>query len=300
MSALSIPTFNNRLAYTLFLALAAHALILLAVGFEMASKPSIAPSLEVTLAQRPDETDNPDADFLAQANQAGSGESTEIKKLANDSHISDDTTQRERQRTPSEAADMRADQSAQQGTSSETQTLLEQHYATLELVISERSQHSISAQSASASESGSQVYLPSEQLDMAALLAQIELRRENMAKAPKRRIISSLSTKSDSDAEYLDSWRRRIVDVGNIHYPKAADEQRLYGSVRMAVSITSDGKLQSIEILKPSGSLILDNAAVRIVKLAAPFPPFSQEMRESTDILEIIRTWKFEKTTQIY
>jgi protein TonB len=66
------------------------------------------------------------------------------------------------------------------------------------------------------------------------------------------------------------------------------------------VSIKPDGSLKSVEILKSSGYKTLDDAAIRIVRLAAPFQPFSVEMRKNTDILEIIRTWKFEKTTHLY
>lgn len=68
----------------------------------------------------------------------------------------------------------------------------------------------------------------------------------------------------------------------------------------MMVSVLPDGNVKEIRILHSSGNRILDDAAVRIVQLAAPFQKFPVEMRKNTDLLEIIRTWKFEKTSRIY
>jgi protein TonB len=61
------------------------------------------------------------------------------------------------------------------------------------------------------------------------------------------------------------------------------------------VSITPDGGLKEVRILDSSGFKVLDDAAIRIVRQAAPFAPFPEEMRQSTDVLEIIRTWQFRK-----
>jgi len=109
-----------------------------------------------------------------------------------------------------------------------------------------------------------------------------------------------MSTKSHQDAAYLDNWRKRIVSVGNIHYPTAANEQKIYGRVRLLIAMRADGKVKSIEILESSGKRILDSSAIKIIHLAAPFAPFSPQMRRNTDILEIIRTIEFEKRTLIY
>lgn len=102
------------------------------------------------------------------------------------------------------------------------------------------------------------------------------------------------------DAIYLDNWRRRIESVGNMNYPEEARRNNINGSLRLLVAISPDGSVVDIEILQSSGHSVLDNAAIRIVQMAAPFQPFTNEMRRTTDRLEIIRTWKFENRASVY
>jgi periplasmic protein TonB len=80
-----------------------------------------------------------------------------------------------------------------------------------------------------------------------------------------------------------------------MNYPEEARRDQLYGSLRLMVAITPDGTLKDVRILDSSGYKVLDDAAIRIVKQAAPFAPFPEEMRRNTDILEIIRTWQFRR-----
>ena len=114
-----------------------------------------------------------------------------------------------------------------------------------------------------------------------------------MPSAPEKYKISSASTKKSHDALYLDSWRRRIEAVGNINYPSEARIQRLYGNLRMLVALLPNGEVSEIQILQSSGHTVLDQAAIQIVNMAAPFDPFPEAMRAEADILEIIRTWRF-------
>ena len=81
--------------------------------------------------------------------------------------------------------------------------------------------------------------------------------------------------------------------MGNLNYPQQAREQQIYGSLRMLVALRPTGTVQEIRILQSSGQRVLDEAAIEIVRLAAPFEPFPEELRGSVDILEIIRTWRF-------
>ena len=92
---------------------------------------------------------------------------------------------------------------------------------------------------------------------------------------------------------YLEAWRQKVERVGNMNYPAAARDQKIYGQLRMTVSIKSDGSVESIEINKSSGAKVLDDAAINIVKLAAPYAAFPPEMKKNTDILGITRTWTF-------
>ena len=95
---------------------------------------------------------------------------------------------------------------------------------------------------------------------------------------------------------YFKAWRRKVERVGNLNYPDAARDRNLYGSLRLLVAIVPDGTLSDVRVLESSGHRILDDAALRIVRLAAPFAPFPPEMRRNTDVLEIVRTWQFRKS----
>jgi protein TonB len=93
-------------------------------------------------------------------------------------------------------------------------------------------------------------------------------------------------------ARYFEDWRARIEKVGNEHYPDAA-RGKIYGTLRMTVVIDHNGTLLDAIIEQSSGSIVLDNAARRIVKLSSPFPPFPPDMARDTDRLEITRSWIF-------
>jgi periplasmic protein TonB len=127
---------------------------------------------------------------------------------------------------------------------------------------------------------------------MDRLEAQIAKQQDEYQKRPKRRFIGARS-KEASDALYLEAWRQKVERVGNMNYPAAARDQKIYGQLRMTVSIKSDGSIENIEINKSSGSKVLDDAAINIVNLAAPYATFPPEMKKNTDILGITRTWTF-------
>ena len=112
---------------------------------------------------------------------------------------------------------------------------------------------------------------------------------------PRVRRVTSASPTTTETAYYFESWRRKVQRVGQLNYPEAARTARLYGSLRLLVAIAADGALVDARVLESSGHRVLDEAAVRIVRLAAPFAPFPPGMRRNTDVLEIVRTWQFRK-----
>jgi len=126
-----------------------------------------------------------------------------------------------------------------------------------------------------------------------SLQEQLNIARQAYDKRPRRYTISSASTKKSHDALYLDNWRRRIEAIGNINYPKEARREQIYGSLRLLVALLPNGEVKRIRVMKSSQHKVLDQAAIEIVELAAPFQPFPQAMRDEVDILEIIRTWHF-------
>ena len=108
--------------------------------------------------------------------------------------------------------------------------------------------------------------------------------------------VTGVSPATPELSYYFEGWRRKVERVGNLNYPDAARERSLYGSLRLLVAIAPDGALRDVRVLESSGHRILDDAALRIVRLAAPFAPFPPEMRRNTDVLEIVRTWQFRKS----
>jgi protein TonB len=129
-------------------------------------------------------------------------------------------------------------------------------------------------------------------LEIARLEAQISKDFNAYQKLPKRTFIGA-RTQEYRYAQYVEDWRVKVERIGNLNYPAQARQQKIFGQLRMTVSIRADGSVESVEVNKSSGKRILDAAAVRIVKLAAPYAPFPADMRKDTDILSIVRTWSF-------
>lgn len=129
-------------------------------------------------------------------------------------------------------------------------------------------------------------------LEAARLEAMISRTMDDYQKRPKRKFLGG-RTMEYRFAAYVESWRQKVEKVGNLNYPAAAKEQKLYGQLRMTVSIRADGSVEKIELNKSSGYKILDEAARRIVELAAPYSEFPPDIRRDTEILDIVRTWTF-------
>lgn len=277
-------TPRDRLSFTLFLALALHGALIVGLGFVWTLKSPGSPTIEVTLAQHSDSEAPTEADFIAQANQLGSGDAEEVKET-----------------TTTETTDFHA---------SEIHEVVSTALPALERTERRVDEARVTTVAAAKEQATTDPPVPEVPLEtaqtpyqryldlaseIASLEAQIDSQNQTEARGPRVRRLTSVSAKRAVDAYYLQSWRRKVEAVGNLNYPAAARRQQLYGSLRLLVSITADGDLKEVRVLDSSGHSVLDDAAVRIVRLAAPFAPFPPEMRKNTDVLEIIRTWQFRK-----
>ncbi|MBB1486694.1 energy transducer TonB [Oceanospirillum sediminis] len=130
-------------------------------------------------------------------------------------------------------------------------------------------------------------------VEIARLEAEQKALEEQYARRPKVRTLSTVTARATDDIFYLRQWQEKIERVGNLNYPEKVRTQKLSGRLRVLVSLNSDGTVREIQVLESSGHPLLDQAAIDIVQLSAPFAPFPLSMRERTDILEIIRTWQF-------
>jgi len=132
-------------------------------------------------------------------------------------------------------------------------------------------------------------------LEIERLEAQIRRERQAYQERPKRVFIGARATEYRF-AHYVENWRLRIERIGSLNYPEEARARRIYGSLQLTVAIKADGEVESVEINRSSGYRFLDQAAIRIVRLAAPFDRFPANIRGDTDILHITRTWTFTRT----
>ncbi|MCG7922755.1 MAG: energy transducer TonB [Candidatus Thiodiazotropha lotti] len=272
---ISTHNHNDMLGIGLFVATALHAFIILGITFKPfdPSKPEYQQqSLEVMVVRQPKQQPEEDeqADYLAQVAQSGGGEKRE----------------QEKPQTPEPPAPPQAAQTppALQQPVSQTQPLTteqSEQQAPVDSRIVERQPLPTASQ-----------LLNSKNMEIARLTAELERKSEAYAKLPKRKAISA-STKEYKYASYLDAWRRKVERIGNLNYPDQAKRGRLYGNLVLHVAVKADGSVDQIRVLHSSGHKILDDSAIRIVRLAAPFSPFPNEIRKETDILDITRTWQF-------
>ncbi len=271
-------TPKDRLSFTLFLAAALHAAIILGVGFSASLSMEQSPTIEVTLAQYSDPDAPEDADFIAQSNQLGSGTEAEILEL-----------------TTTQDADFQ-DNQLQQVITDPLPAVAPMTLERRELLTAISSpDDSVTTQDETPLEAVESPLLAANETydtlarEIASLEARIALERQALAKQPRIKRLTSVSTKTADEAAYLNMWRRKVERIGNANYPDSG----VFGDLRMLVVLNYDGQLRDIRILQSSGYKVLDEAALRIVRIAAPFQDFPVEMRKKYDQLEIIRTWKF-------
>lgn len=280
-------TTTDRLSFTLFLALALHGVVILGVTFNFVAAKLPRPSFEVTLAQQRSVKPPEQPDFHAQHDQLGSG-SLEEKALLT---------------TPIEAEfqDMEVRETGEP--LKINQVMQEPEEA--EPVTTTADQANEAAPDEPVLTPPAELYAPSDRINLervmeiASLQARLDQQIQTYAKRPRVKRLTSLSTVSSVDAFYLNSWRRKVERIGNLNYPEEARQRKIYGSLRLMVAILPDGSLKEVELLESSGQPVLDNAAINIVRLASPFAPFPDELRRTTDVLEIIRTWQFRKNSSL-
>jgi protein TonB len=283
---------NDRLGLMLFLATILHLLLILGVNFKFQDRSKDEhrqQSLEITIIQhpRPAPEEQEQADYLAQLSQTGGGEQTQKEKPSTEAILppSQPVAAPVQTKTPPQAVPE---------TTPVPQKPVITQAKSPRKVSSEKPKPVIDTQPLP---SAAQLFASKER-EIAHLTAELQRKSTNYAKLPRRKAISA-STKEYKYAAYLDAWRRKVERIGNLNYPDEAKRQRLYGNLILHVAVRKDGSVEQVRILHSSGHKLLDDAAVRIVRLAAPFSPFPKEIRDETDILDITRTWQFLRTNQL-
>lgn len=127
-----------------------------------------------------------------------------------------------------------------------------------------------------------------------------ELDRKNLARSKwQRHKKLTASTREYKYASYLDAWVKKVERIGNLNYPDEARRNKLFGNLILHVALLADGSVKEINVKKSSGYKLLDDAAIRIVRLSEPFAAFPPNIRQETDIIDIIRTWQFRNNNQL-
>lgn len=264
-----------------------HAIIIFGVSFKLPDLSNLAaqPPLEVTLVNAKTQARPQKADTLAQANLDGGG----------------NTDARRRARSPlpvpvedKRGAELAMAQKRVEQLEREAKQLMTQ--ARSKTTVPPRLEAQQPKEEPQVAPSAADIV--SRGMEIARLEAQIAREWENYQQRPRRRFIGARAQEFRF-ARYIEDWRAKVERVGELNYPQAARDQRIYGSMVVTVSIKSDGSLERVEINRPSGQRILDAAALRIVQLAAPFAPFPADIAKDTDILSITRTWIFTRSDQL-
>lgn len=142
------------------------------------------------------------------------------------------------------------------------------------------------------------VDLANRALAIARIEGEISRRMEEYNQRPRKKFIGA-RVEEYRFAQYVEDWRQKVERIGNLNYPAAARGQ-MYGSLILTVVIKSNGELERVEVNRSSGKKVLDQAAVRIVKMAAPYSDFPAAIRRDTDIIEITRTWSFTRQDELH
>lgn len=281
MSATAVSS-GDRLSFTIFVAIVLHAILIFGIAFT-APRIELPNVMEVTLAQHRSTTADKDADFLAQANQKGSG-SLDKAALITSPHQSRFHDSRIQEIQPEESRQAMA---ASEAKNRQVVT------TTAKSRRSHDNRNSSELRQEETEVRDAQLAMAWQSSEISSLEARLAAKKQAYAKRPKVRTVATISTKYDRDAAYVDAFRSRVEEIGNKNYPDEAKRRNMQGNVRLLVAILPSGRVKDITVLKSSGHSILDQAARQSVRLAEPFMPFPASIRKDTDILQVIRTWKF-------
>ncbi|MGZ8263939.1 MAG: energy transducer TonB [Burkholderiales bacterium] len=282
-----LHTLQVRMRGALALSVLLHLVIILGIGVKMPPKPDPVEdkkSLEVVLVNAKSKSAPVKADFRAQHNLDGGG----------------DTDEKRRAQTPLPAvreqksdADVklalrRVEQLEREARQLMTQAMPQQkpvETAPVQLKSAQTPEPEVKAQPSATD-------IMQRSFEIARLEGKIARDMEAHQQRPRRRFIGARAQEFRF-ARYIEDWRQKIQRVGDLNYPQAARDQQLHGSLLVTVAIRADGTVEQIEINRPSGHRELDAGARRIVELAGPFAAFPPDIAKDTDILHITRTWTF-------
>ena len=287
---------RDRLTGTLFFAALLHGILILGIGFRVPDPiPDTSHKLEVTLVRGASTTAPKDPQFWAQIDQQGAGESGPVERPRGDLPDSRAAMAHEGIPEGNEAVNERGG-----ATTTDPNTLrdVQASQAVRQVLISTSpTARSVdSAPQSAATPDGQRLRISRLMLEAtespSVLVPDPDTRTPTPGQpAPELRI--AVNTKSHVYAPYLYQWRLRIESVGNLNMPSEITQNGPFGDVTLEVAIRSDGKLDDVRVVATSGHRKLDEAALRILQLAAPFDPFTDPMKQQSERIRFIWKWRF-------
>jgi periplasmic protein TonB len=280
---MSAALHSRRTPDSLFMAVAVaiglHAAVIGLVHFEVLGlRPDSVPaSLDVILVEWATEEAPDEADFLAQATQRGGGDSPDLRRPAEFMPAGEEQPEPEPEPMVEDSPS------------------LEELASPAELVAIPEPDELLPVDPPSEEARTDAVdsrQLVQQSLAMARTAPDRYTERQDFPDRPRRKFISA-NTREHLYASYMRSWVAKVERVGNLNYPEQARRMNLAGSLVLSVDVLADGSVEQIRVLRSSGYDILDEAAVRIVRLSSPFSPLPEEITAEVDILTITRTWQF-------
>jgi len=275
-------TSTDRFGIMLFFAACVHAAFL-SLTFSFPSPgdvEKVLPPMEIILVHSKTREQVEDADYLAQANNEGGGESEE--KVRPQDQVS----------TPTIVQEEGEHDQIQEAASPQDVTPIED-----ELITSDDADIKVEQVVETEPSPVKKIVTADDLLELQReklqITSELSLLKETQARKPSKKSISA-RTQEYKYASYMESWRQKIERFGRLNYPLKLTENRAYGEALIAVSINADGSIYEIQVIKSSGRKIVDDAAMNIIRRAAPFARLPKEILKETDILEIVRTLVFE------
>lgn len=286
----SAVTQSDRMSLTIFFALAIHAILILGISFDLMDINNDAvTTMEVTLVHQRSNEEPEKADYLAQANQLGGG--TQQTKSRPSSPFSNPLPIPEKGFAPNSRQAM-------------APPPIKKHQKQTEIMSVDHAERIVESKKlkeesplTSKSLSAAQLFERSKQI--AKLSAEINKLKEASQQTPKRTYVSGANAKKYRFASYMDAWRAKVERIGNMNYPALVTRKKITGSLLLIVGINPDGSIHSARISRSSGYKELDRAALRIVNMAAPYPPLTKAILKDTDILYIPRVWRFQNGSRL-
>jgi len=273
-------TDNDRLGMTLFLAAVFHGIVILGITFSISppAESESLPTLDVILVQTQNPSEAEDAKYLAQVSQQGGGNSEE------QSRPTDLFTAPSLSKNPGMAMATSQQQLASQKQVEEV-ALLHQDDSSYSIDTDEDKQNPNKATLLNQQNQN-------QNSKQARLAHELSTQIQNQAEKTRTRYLNS-STREFVPATYMRQWINRVERIGNLNYPDQARREKLSGTLILDVVINADGELVKTDLRQSSGHQILDDAAKRIVQLAAPYSPFPPKLRQEADVIHITRSWEF-------